>query len=79
MSAKITYAKGGETPGGEFLEVFNLDTGEKIDDVAEVNCDEGWLVRYRHDEDGNLIPNWDKGECETEKLTGRFEIRPMAS
>lgn len=59
-----SYAKVGGPP--EFwmwVKVRDLDTGEFVDDVTEVNCHEGWLIRFI-----------DPEHSQTEKVLGRYEV-----
>jgi len=70
----ITYAKVGGPPDNWWeLRVLDLDTGKFITEVIEVNTAEGWLVRYKTDENGQPIIsglNWAR-----ERVEGNFEIR----
>lgn len=67
---EITYAKVGGPPANwHGLEVVDLDTGEIVRDVIEVDAVNGWLMRikipYTIHEEGVM----------TERVTGNFEIR----
>lgn len=72
---ETTYAKAGETPGYQWLEVVDMQTGRVVNEVVEVNTREGWLVRYRTDESGHLL--LDGSEVITERLEGRFQLKAL--
>lgn len=72
----ITYAKAGGPPDDWCgLKVFDLDTGEEVTEVDEVNAAEGWLVRAKTDENGNIFLDETGLEIGRERLSGHFEIR----
>lgn len=73
----ITYAVvDGPPDDWRGLKIFDLDTGEEVDHVIEVNATEGWLIRYRKDERGYIFPDPDQPEeAARERITGRFQIR----
>jgi len=72
----ITYAKVEGPPNNWFgLRIIDLDTGREVDAVIEVNTVEGWCVHYLRGADGKFyLDSSDK--VATERLVGRFEIRP---
>lgn len=65
----IHYAKAEDLPWDwQRLEVTNLETGEKMLNVVEVNSLEGWAVI----ETGEVEPS---GDWERKRISGKFEIR----
>lgn len=73
MTDKLTYAIVGGPPADWYdLRVFDAD-GNKIKEVVEVNTTEGWLIRHRVDEKGDLIVEND--EVATERIAGAFTIK----
>lgn len=77
MSDPITYAKVyGPPDDWSLLQIVDLDTGEDVRHVLEVNATEGWLVRACRNEAGMIYADPDKpDEIATERVAGRFEIR----
>lgn len=76
MSDVITYAVVGGPPADwQGLKIIDLDTGDEVRDVVEVNTTAGWLIRAKRDASGSLMSHPQKDEVERERLTGRFEIR----
>jgi hypothetical protein len=74
MSEVITYAKvGGPPDDWASLQVVDLDTGEPVERVVEVNASEGWLIRHKVDDTGHIETA--NGYIVWERLDGRFEIR----
>ena len=74
----ITYAKVyGPPDDWNGLEVVDLDTGEKIENVVEANTEEGWLIRHKDDDDGR--PTVINGTIAMEKIEGRFKIQRPAT
>lgn len=75
----LTYALAGVSPDPfpyQMLHVFNLDTGQEVLDVVEVNTSEGWLVAYKRDARGLVYECPDNpGEAARQRVEGRFEIR----
>lgn len=75
MTEKITYAKlGGPPDDWANIETIDLDKGETVEGVIEVNSDCGWLVRKRYDP---LTALYGGGLVE-ERIKGRFYLRRMA-
>jgi hypothetical protein len=73
----ITYAKAGGPPDNWWgLRVFDLDTGQEVLDVEECNTDEGWLIRHKRDGKGNFYVDPGTDKIASERVEGRFEIRP---
>ena len=69
----IAYAKAGDPPADQGdLHVFDIATGAEVRDVSEVNVREGWLVRAKRNEAGELFLNGD--EIAQECVEGQFEI-----
>ncbi|MCX7585018.1 hypothetical protein [Phenylobacterium sp. 58.2.17] len=77
MGEAIMYAKvDGPPDDWASLQIVDLDSGEEVHRVLEVNAGEGWLVRACRDEAGMIYTNPEKpDEIATERITGRFEIR----
>lgn len=74
MAEPLTYAKVYGPPDTWYdCRIFDLDTGEEIDRVLEVNAAEGWVIRFAVDANGHPIRNGD--DWARERLDGRFEIR----
>lgn len=84
---EIRYAKvDGPPPDWVGLRIFDVDTGEEIMEVVEVDCDDGWLIRFKPGSDGKIYSCDEKdcscvgddldpnGHIATEKLHGRFRI-----
>lgn len=70
----LTYAKiDGPPADWHGLRIFDLDTGEEIQAVLEVDTVGGWLKRHALDPDGH--PVLDGDEIQVERIEGRFEIR----
>lgn len=68
------YAKADGPPDcWRHLKVFDLDTGEEVSEVVEVNTDENWLIRYVMPQ--QIDPATDA--LKVERVEGRFEIRDM--
>lgn len=77
MADPITYANAGGPPDNwHELEVFDAATAAKVDSVLEVDAAAGWLIRHRYDESGQRVIEGE--EWATERVEGRFEIRPRA-
>lgn len=78
----LTYAKAGVTPQPfpyQMLHVFDLDTGQEVLDVEEVNTAEGWLVSFKRDASGAIYIDPDHlDEVARQRIQGRFEIRSKA-
>jgi hypothetical protein len=54
----VAYAKvGGPPTFWHLLMVYNADTGEEIKDVVEFNLEEGWVRKYKRNNDGSLAHN----------------------
>lgn len=70
----LTYAKAGVTPFNWWdILVIDLDTGQELHDVLEVDTAAGWAERYKKDEKGRLRHH--NGVAETERVEGRYELR----
>lgn len=72
---EITYAKVGETSKGVpwyRLEVVDAQ-GEVVQDVIEANSEQGWLIRYKRDEKGQITH--DGQDAHTERVEMEFTIR----
>ena len=69
----LRYAKVGGPPH-DWLGLLVLDavTGETVQEVVEVDCDEGWLIRLAKDADGKYIHDGDR--VATERIGGQFLI-----
>jgi hypothetical protein len=80
MAEPITYANAGGPPANwHGLRIFDLESGQEVTQVVEVNTVEGWLIRYKLNEEGRLYLDPENPEqAARERLTGRFEIRPPA-
>lgn len=74
--SQITYAKAGGPPTyWRGLKVFDLETGQEVTKVVEVNAAEGWLFRLREDERGRMFEDPDNpGHAAQERLSGHFKI-----
>ena len=73
--APIRYATVGGPPHDWLgLLIIDGDTGRRIDNVVEVNCDEGWLVRHVLDENDRPQLNADRTGVLTERIEGNFLI-----
>jgi hypothetical protein len=74
---QITYAKVGGPPAyWQGLKVINLDTGQEVLDVVEVDAHEGWLISYRRNAEGHIYPDPENPEqAARQRVEGRFEIR----
>lgn len=75
----LTYSKAAVSPQpfpfGQ-LHVFDLDTGQEVLDVEEVNTAEGWVVSFKRDGQGHIYVDPDHpGEAARQRIEGRFEIR----
>lgn len=69
----LTYAVvGGPPVDWHGLRVFDAD-GNEIENVVEVNAAEGWLIRCKVDENGNVYAEGD--EVARERITGAFTIK----
>jgi len=54
---------------------YDKATGEKIEDVTEINVQDGWLIRLKRDSDGKIQADLRRGEVLREVILGEFEIR----
>ena len=75
----ITYALAGCCPApfpyGK-IKVFDLDTGQEVLDVKEVNTVEGWLESLKRGGDGRYYVDPENHEqAATQRIEGRYEIR----
>lgn len=71
------YAKVGGPPDvWNRLLITDLETGEQVDNVVEVNADEGWVIVNAVDENGDfiLVGEGDEQEVRQDRIEGRFEI-----
>jgi hypothetical protein len=77
QAAAGRYAKAGGPPDNWCgAEIFDDDTGEKISHVVEVDCDAGWLIRYKigANDQPKILGGERDAELETEQLEGNFRI-----
>lgn len=76
MGKPLTYAKA-EGPPADWilLRVIDLETGEEVKLVTEVNTEEGWLIRLATDQGGKTFVDPETDKAATERVTGRFELR----
>lgn len=74
---EITFAKVGGPPADWMgLRVFDKATGQEINDVIEVDTVEGYVVRHRRDERGQVYEDPENpGTVATERVLGSFAIR----
>lgn len=74
---ELTYAKTGGPPHDwQGLKVFDLDTGQEVLKVVEVNTAEGWLISYRLNDKGMVYSDPENPEyAATQRIEGRYEIR----
>lgn len=74
---EITFAKVDGPPAHWMgLRVFDEATGQEIKDVVECDTVEGYVVRHRRDERGQVHEDPENpGTVATERILGRFEIR----
>lgn len=56
------------------LDIYNLNTGEKVKDVVECNVEEGTLIRLLRDGEGNYFLNAEKDCAARETIDGNFII-----
>lgn len=71
--APLSYAVvGGPPDDWHGLSVFDA-VGNEVKDVIEVNAAEGWLIRHRRDDQGNVFVEGD--EVAKERITGTFTIK----
>lgn len=81
------YAKADEHANGfrvhgtpfdwHMLRVIEEETGKLVDDVIEINCDEGWLRRHVRTEDGcgYELEGVNGGRTlKTERVEGKFRL-----
>lgn len=80
MGEQITYAKAGIEPLDWYdFDVIDLDTGQRVLDVNEVNTAEGWLVSYRRNGEGTYYVDPEKpDQIAKRRVVGRFELRRRA-
>jgi hypothetical protein len=70
--SEVTYVKAGSTPGWMDARVIDLDTGEQVQRVLEVDTHEGCLLRQaRHPCGRPVIMD---GEYQKELVLGRFAV-----
>lgn len=76
----ITYAKvDGPPEDWRGLKVYDIARGAEVERVIEVNAAEGWLRRYRVNENGDMFLDPDApARAAEERIEGRFEIRRPA-
>lgn len=75
----ITYAKvDGPPDNWRGIRIFDLDTGLEVSRVEECNTVEGWLIRAKLNEDGQIytVGEGDDAEIARERVEGRFLIVP---
>jgi len=71
------YAKvGGPPDDWSKYGVVDLDTWKEIKGVIEVDCNAGWLRKFREGKDGRFIVS-EKGDPVIERLEGNFRLRKM--
>jgi hypothetical protein len=76
MSDVITYAKVHGPPADwHSLRIFDRATGAEVQDVFEIDTQEGWLIRAKRDAAGQLVTAASGDRIEREKIEGAFEIR----
>jgi hypothetical protein len=75
--SEIVYAKvDGPPDNWHGLRIIDLDTGQEVLDVIEVNAAEGWLISYKRNSAGNFFLDPAKpDEIARQRVEGRFEIR----
>ena len=72
---EIGYAIVGGPPAEWFkCKVFDVETGEEINDVIEVNAVDGWCLKYKRGANGELIDDDANDRLATERLVGKFRI-----
>lgn len=49
--------------------------GDPVQDVIEADTDDGYILRYCKNEAGNIVLSPDGKTIETERLTGRVEVK----
>lgn len=75
MSAtEVTYAKAGGPPDDwRGLAIIDLDTGQEVLDVTEVDTVAGWLVSYKRNAEGSYYLDGD--QIARQRIEGRYQIR----
>lgn len=77
MKSTITYAKAGGPPDNwREITVLNVETGEEVVDIVEVNATEGWAVINAISENGHRIVF--NGTAVTKRIEGKFRIIPKS-
>jgi hypothetical protein len=72
---EIGYAKVGGPPiEWSKCKVFDVETGEEIDDVIEASAVGGFCLKYKRSADGKLIVDDANDRVVTERLVGKFRI-----
>ena len=72
----IDYALAGEAPLNWLdIEIVDLETGEVVEYVKEVDTIEGWVRVYCDDANGRPEIEWETGQPQTELVYGRYAIR----
>jgi hypothetical protein len=75
----LDYAlTGGPPDNWQGVRVFDLDTGLEVRDVVECNAVEGWLIRAKLNEEGEIytVGEGDDAEVAQERIDGRFILVP---
>lgn len=57
------------------VRVFNVDTGEEVEECVEVDCVEGWAIVFSRYHDGTPITN--AGHITRKTIHGNFELRKV--
>ena len=57
-----------------YLYVFDLDSGEQIRDVIEVDCSNGLLIKKVRNDNGRVKLTEDQEYVATERLKGNFGL-----
>ncbi len=71
-----TYAKAGGPPDDwTEIQVFDVATGARVEDVVEVNTAEGWAEVYVRDERGRYILSPTGREVAVERIPGDFRLQ----
>lgn len=75
----ITYAVVGGPPANWIgLRIIDLETGEEVDKVVEVDTRAGWVVRLAS-VNGEVLVDYRRNRIFREAIFGSFEIRPPAA
>ena len=70
-----TYAKAGGPPAEWFkLTIINLDNNKEVNDVVEVDTEQGSIVVFERDEDHKLLLNEERTDALRKRYKGKFKI-----